>query len=578
VLLRLGWLGTYVQTRHDDFDDVQGQGAIPIVHDQDIVLSEARLALDVGLTERFSASLVVPLRVVSTGIQYLDASGMPVQLVEPSTHHRDETLTGLADPMLLGAITHTVSGLQVTARAGFSIPLGRTERDPFAMPDRPHEHIQFGTGTVNPVVAAEAGYGWAKWRAFGFVFTQQTVYENSKGYQAGDRYAAGLGLRRGIGDWSVRGGVEMQAESYERWQGVRHNDEGNQGRIDVMAGVGAAWAVSDRLSFDAAVKIPFVTHVVGGQLDMPVLLEVGASWMFGATKHAEHDHDHGDEHGHDDHGDDGHDDDHVLDTRGADVADVGSNGAAVPLVPVPGKVTIFDFWAPWCEPCKTLEPILFELAKKDLAHVALRRIDVVDWDSPVVAQYLTPRGFDLPHVKIYDAKGALVYERSSGPGKLVPMIESIRAIVAPAVPAPPPSSEPPSASEPPPASAPPPAEAPPAVPAEPGPPPTVPPPATKPPAASRPAAKVPVFAIIATERGFEPGTITIPRGTPVTLRFTRKVEKTCATEVTFQHDGKTELLALPLDKTVSLTVTFKAPGTITYACAMNMITGTIVVR
>ena len=31
-LLRLGWLGTYVQTQHDDFADVTGQGAIPIIH------------------------------------------------------------------------------------------------------------------------------------------------------------------------------------------------------------------------------------------------------------------------------------------------------------------------------------------------------------------------------------------------------------------------------------------------------------------------------------------------------------------------------------------------------------------
>jgi thiol-disulfide isomerase/thioredoxin len=571
-------MGTYVQTQHDDFDDVVGQGAIPIVHDQDIALTEARLALDVALTRRFSASILVPVRVVSTDIRYLDASGMPVELVTPSTHHRDETLSGLGDPMVLGAVTQSFGAVRLTARAGLSIPLGRTEENPFVTPELPHEHIQLGNGTVNPIASAEVAYGWSRWRAAAFVFTQQTVYENSKGYQAGDRYATGVALRRAIGRWGVRGGVEMQAESYERWDGVRHNDEGNQGRIDVSLVLGGSWAATDRLSFELGLRLPFVTHVVGGQLDTLALLEVGASWTFGATPAAhedehdhehghDHDHEHGDEHGHDDHGDE-----HAaaLDTTGADVSDLVTQGEAVTLAPVRGKLTIFDFWAPWCEPCKKLEPVLVELAKNDPAHVAVRRINVVDWDSPVVAQYLTPRGFDLPHVKIYDATGALVFEQSSGPGKLVPMIDSIRAIVAP----PPPAVAPPSTDV-----APPTTVAPPSTDASP--PSTVAPPTQTPPVKTPPRAvpaKPAVFAITATERGFEPGTITVPRNTPVTLRFTRTAERTCATEVAFQHDGKNELVALPLGKTVNLTVTFKAPGSVTYTCAMNMFKGTIVVR
>jgi hypothetical protein len=161
-LLRLGWLGTYVQSQHDDFADVTGQGAIPIIHDQDLAITEARLALDVGLTERFAASLVVPVRVISTSIVYRDGAGMPVQLTEPSIHHRNETLTGFADPMLLGAATTTLAGTRFTLRAGTSIPLGRTEDDPFALGDAgmEHEHIQMGTGTFNPVVAVEVSRGF----------------------------------------------------------------------------------------------------------------------------------------------------------------------------------------------------------------------------------------------------------------------------------------------------------------------------------------------------------------------------------------------------------------------------------
>ncbi len=571
-LLRLGWLGTYVQTQHDDFADVVGQGNIPIVHDQDLVVTEARLSLDIGLTRRFSASLMLPMRVVSTSIVYRNGPGDPVQLVEPSTHHRNETLSGIADPMVLGAYTRTLAGTRLTARAGLTVPLGRTEEDPFTLGDMgvQHQHIQMGTGTVNPVFALEASRGFGPWRLGGFAFTQQIVYENAKGYQGGDRYAVGLSLRRALGQrWSVRGGPELQAETAERWNGIRHTEEGNQGRIDVMLAGAVTWTAVPRLTVDLAVKIPMYTHVVGGQLDWPAIVEVGAAWSFGGSvarekeEHAhegEHDHDHehgegehGHEHGageHDEHahgeGGHGHGDEHVLDTSGADVADVGKNGERVDLVPVPGKLTIFDFWAEWCQPCKTLEPVLVELARAHPDRVALRRVEVIDWDSPVAAQHLTPGGFDLPHLEIYDASGTRVLEQSSAPGKLAALIETVRGLV----------------------------EA--AAPVKAAPPDKTPVPQKK--AMTAPAKPLRI-AIEVTDKGFVPRDVEVPRGRPVVLRFVRKAAKTCATEVVLEHRGKPVVKDLPLDTPVELALTFDTPGTIEYGCAMNkMIGGTITVR
>jgi plastocyanin domain-containing protein len=64
----------------------------------------------------------------------------------------------------------------------------------------------------------------------------------------------------------------------------------------------------------------------------------------------------------------------------------------------------------------------------------------------------------------------------------------------------------------------------------------------------------------------------------VVLRFKRTVQKTCATEVAFEHDGKRVLKDLPLDKTVDIALTFEQPGTIRYHCAMDMFRGTITVQ
>jgi thiol-disulfide isomerase/thioredoxin len=595
---------------------VVGQGEIDIVHDQDLLISEARLHAEVGLARRFAASVMVPVRVIDTSIRYLDGSGAEVQLVTPGIHHRNETLSGIGDPMVLGAAAGSLGGWRLTARAGVTIPLGRTEEDPFALGDLGlrHQHIQMGTGTVNPVLAAEAARAWGPWRLGAFALTQQVIYENGRGFQAGDRYAGGVALRRRLGArWSVRGGVDAVGETAERWNGMTYTDEGNRGRFDLIAGAGAAWAATKQLGLDAAIKIPVITHAVGGQLDMPAIVELGASWSFGGPEghehhhehahgeHGEHGHEHG-EHGHDEHGERAGDPLHP-DTTGLDVADLGKPGEAVDLVPVRGKVTIFDFWATWCEPCKVLEGVLVELARAHPDVVAIRRVDAADWDSPVVARYLTPKGLGLPHLKICDPAGRLLLERSSESGKLEELISSVRALVeaeaarrgpsrpAPPAPAPPqqpqeppaPPQQPPSPPQQP--SATPAAPAPPSQPQEPPapPPPAPPPPAPPPsPAVTRPqpppAAKAPTFSITVTSKGFEPSDVTVPAGRPVTLRFLRTVQGTCATEIVMEVGGQKLVKDLPLNKPVELTLTFPRPGRIGYACAMNMIHGSITAR
>ena len=87
------------------------------------------------------------------------------------------------------------------------------------------------------------------------------------------------------------------------------------------------------------------------------------------------------------------------------------------------------------------------------------------------------------------------------------------------------------------------------------------------------------FAIAITKNGFEPGSITVPAKTPVTLVFTRKTEATCTkTIVVTVEDGKTIERELPLDKPVEIAATFPKAGKLGYACTMNMNKGTIIVQ
>jgi thiol-disulfide isomerase/thioredoxin len=69
-----------------------------------------------------------------------------------------------------------------------------------------------------------------------------------------------------------------------------------------------------------------------------------------------------------------------------------------------GNVTVVDFYADWCGPCRRLSPSLEQMASSD-SEVALRKIDIVNWRTPVVQQFNI---HSIPQVNVYDRSGRLV--------------------------------------------------------------------------------------------------------------------------------------------------------------------------
>ena len=82
--------------------------------------------------------------------------------------------------------------------------------------------------------------------------------------------------------------------------------------------------------------------------------------------------------------------------------------------------------------------------------------------------------------------------------------------------------------------------------------------------------------IAVTEDGFTPAQATVKVGAPVTLRVTRKVDATCATQIVIKDYGIDQ--PLPRDQPVEVTFTPTRPGKIRFACAMDMIAGELTAR
>lgn len=91
---------------------------------------------------------------------------------------------------------------------------------------------------------------------------------------------------------------------------------------------------------------------------------------------------------------------------GADLRHLSMKGEDVPsLAPhaAPGKVTLFDFYADWCAPCRKIDAHVYDLLRqrKDLAY---RKLNMVSWETPLAKRHLAgaPR---LPYVLVYKRDG-----------------------------------------------------------------------------------------------------------------------------------------------------------------------------
>jgi thiol-disulfide isomerase/thioredoxin len=74
---------------------------------------------------------------------------------------------------------------------------------------------------------------------------------------------------------------------------------------------------------------------------------------------------------------------------------------ALPL----GYVTVVDFWAAYCAPCKTIEAQLMA-GIADHPDIVVRKVDVGPGDSDVARAYKLA---GLPHLRIFDRRGRLRY-------------------------------------------------------------------------------------------------------------------------------------------------------------------------
>jgi hypothetical protein len=220
----------------------------------------------------------VPLRLVRERIRYEDLGRQPYTPPFPDHHHRNETLTGIGDPQVVLHLGREEPPWTLAAWLGVSVPLGRTEENPFELgrQGRPHQHIQFGTGSWGQVLGAGAGLEVA-----GLVLQLEgtallQVAENRHGYRPGERFTGTLSAQREVVEhWFGVAGTTLHHEETETWDGVVE-EEGNLGRTDLMLMLAIGRALGPIGSVGLRAQIPLASRVSGEQAHNPWIISL--SW------------------------------------------------------------------------------------------------------------------------------------------------------------------------------------------------------------------------------------------------------------------------------------------------------------
>jgi len=228
------------------------------------------------MKEGLGLELTAAARLVRSRIRFEDLARQPFVPPDGDIHHRNETLFGNGDPRLMLHLGRAGSPWSYSGRLGVSIPLGRTEENPFLLGHHGlrHQHIQFGTGTWDPMVGVGAGRQFGRLNLSASGLARFTLYENRHGFRPGNRYAANLSGEHGLGaKWGGNVGLEVAREEAERWDGTTQM-EGNLGRTDLLCVVGLGRTFNALGYLAVTAHVPLVTRATGAQVDYPVLLSL----------------------------------------------------------------------------------------------------------------------------------------------------------------------------------------------------------------------------------------------------------------------------------------------------------------
>ena len=107
---------------------------------------------------------------------------------------------------------------------------------------------------------------------------------------------------------------------------------------------------------------------------------------------------------------------------------ISNGGEAVDLASLlaQDKITIVDFYAEWCGPCRRISPILERFVQSD-PDVVLLKVDIVKWGTPVTRQFSIN---SVPNVLVFNRAKAQVGAASHDEDQIMERVNQAKGSIA----------------------------------------------------------------------------------------------------------------------------------------------------
>lgn len=139
---------------------------LPHEHHQGVTMLRYQTTASFGLGGGWQVMGMIPVDAKLLSIEYTTMDGEPYDPPYGDIHHRNETLFGLGDGRVEAQyFFRAAEGWVLGGGLGATVPLGRTEENPYALAARSekHQHMQMGSGTVDPAFSLSSVWSGAKW-------------------------------------------------------------------------------------------------------------------------------------------------------------------------------------------------------------------------------------------------------------------------------------------------------------------------------------------------------------------------------------------------------------------------------
>ena len=109
----------------------------------------------------------------------------------------------------------------------------------------------------------------------------------------------------------------------------------------------------------------------------------------------------------------------------ASIQVISNGGQQVDLASLltPGKITLVDFYADWCGPCRQIGPYLEQMVRENPQQMALVKVDIVNWSTPVARQFGLK---SIPNIRVFDRQLRQVGEPTHDVNRIIGYLKSIK--------------------------------------------------------------------------------------------------------------------------------------------------------